>query len=381
MNKTIILIASLAAAAVLSGCNGASSASSQAATQEAMAGVTTTSENYIAKPSNTPPVAYAGKNRKIKVGDNVDIVASLIPDKDGDKLVYIWAMTEKPMGSNADLSIKYSTKRMTSFQADKFGRYIVALLVRDENGGTGADTVTFSTILEAEDFSIGKNIDVNWKEKSNVNNQNAQAVIIVQGEHAAFVLNGDIIRYEGDFNGYEEDHATLRIWDDADEITVQVTASKLYEFSGIKTDLPIADLAGWHECYRTVYADMNAHPELMEQSCTGSKIMLACRETGSAILKVAAYAQRDEVFFNTGDSGNTVHTANDVDWYYSYSYSMGFAPVGEGVDRNSADIQDIGSPYRLSWHTHDWFTGGFRCGNITWINYSNDYEKIIYEAE
>lgn len=153
-----------------------------------------------------------------------------------------------------------------------------------------------------------------------------------------------------------------------------------YTFQGIKTNLPISSLNGWTECYKTTYADVSAHPENMVNACTGSKIMLACRAAASNTLTVAAYANREDVFFNTGDGGNVVHTANGVDWYFSYNYSMGFAPVGQGVQRTSADTQNTSSSDRLSWHTHDTYASGWRCGSSTGLNGNSAWEKVIYQA-
>lgn len=155
----------------------------------------------------------------------------------------------------------------------------------------------------------------------------------------------------------------------------------LFTFEGIQTNLPVDSLNGWSQCYSTTYGDSNAHPEQMLAACTGSKIMLACRPTGSDTLTLAAYANREDVFFNTGDHNNAVHTANGADWYFSYNYSMGFAPVGEGVQRNSADVRDPSSPYRLSWHTNDSYTPGFRCGSAVWLNGDANWEKVIYQAD
>lgn len=160
-------------------------------------------------------------------------------------------------------------------------------------------------------------------------------------------------------------------------------AGNLFTFSGIMTNLAIADLNGWEQCFSTLYSDRTsaARPETMEAACTGSQIMLACRATGSDTLLVAANAPRDEVFFNTGDVGNNLNEANGVDWYYSLNRSMGFAPVGEGVMRNSADVQDRSSPLRLSWHTNIGFVQGWRCGSNTSLNSSSSFEKLIFQAD
>lgn len=155
----------------------------------------------------------------------------------------------------------------------------------------------------------------------------------------------------------------------------------LFTFSGIQTNLPVASLNGWSQCYSASYADVNAHPEAMIAACTGAKIMLACRQTGSDTLSVAAFANREDVFFNTGNGGNLVHNANGVDWYFSDNHSMGFAPAGEGVTRNSADVQDQADPERLSWHTHDTYSSGWRCGSAVWLNGNPNWEKVIYQAD
>jgi len=255
MNKTIIYIASLAAAVVLSGCNGASSASAQTSASASAGDTHTTSENanYHRKPGNTPPVAYAGKDRKINVDDpRVNVNAALIPDKDGDKLSYIWTLVKKPVGSNAEMKIKYSTSRASWFIPDEFGKYTVSLLVRDENGGTGADTVTFSTTLEAKSFNmyLGDGINIvenNWKTLSNVNNQNAQAIITQQeGKYGVFRINGDQIEYEvsasNPLPSGKSESATLRIFDDADEITITVYVTKETVING---SFETGDLTGW----------------------------------------------------------------------------------------------------------------------------------------
>lgn len=158
-----------------------------------------------------------------------------------------------------------------------------------------------------------------------------------------------------------------------------IQTTSLYRFSGIVQNLPVASLSGWTQCFSAPYGNRNAYSGNMQAACTGSKIMLACRATGSSTLQLAAYANRSEVFLDTGVGGNTVHTANGVDWYYSPNYSMGFVPVGAGVRRNSADILSTFNNQRLSWHTHSWHPQGYRCG-ATRTNSSMTLEKVIFQA-
>jgi hypothetical protein len=169
--------------------------------------------------------------------------------------------------------------------------------------------------------------------------------------------------------------------DNLEDAVETLQSYHLFTFEGIQTNLPVDSLNGWSQCFSASYAEQNAHPENMVAACTGSKIMLACRQTGSDTLTVAAYANREDVFFNTGDGNNNVHTANGVDWYFSLNYSMGFAPLGEGVTRGSADVKDQSSPHRLSWHTHDTYTTGWRCGSAVWLNNNPNWEKVIFQAD
>lgn len=148
-------------------------------------------------------------------------------------------------------------------------------------------------------------------------------------------------------------------------------------FSGIQLNLPVANLNGWAECFRQPYSHRTRTQDITNV-CTGARIMLACRQTGSSVLQVAASANREDVFFNTGDRNNIVHNANGVDWYFSSAYSMGFAPQGEGVSRSSADTRNTTSPDRLSWHTGG--AGGWRCGANIGLNSSAAFEKIVYQS-
>lgn len=152
-------------------------------------------------------------------------------------------------------------------------------------------------------------------------------------------------------------------------------------FSGIQTNLPVASLQGWSQCYSALYSAQDAHPESMVAACTGNKIMLACRRVGSDTLSLAAYANREDVFLNTGDNNDYVHRANGVDWYFSYNWSMGFVPAGAGVHRNSGDVSSSSPEQRLSWHTKDYYTAGWRCGNALNLNRDSNWEKLIYQAD
>ncbi len=167
----------------------------------------------------------------------------------------------------------------------------------------------------------------------------------------------------------------------ADISNVAVACLNRFSFSGILQNVNLAaTTVGWTECYRDLYGNNNlALANSITTACTKANIMLACRQTGSATLTLAANAPRTDVFFDTGANNNVVHNANGVGWYFNNNYSMGFAPLGAAVQRNSADV--LAGATRLSWHTHNFFGGGYRCGDTTGLNNSNAWERIVYQAD
>ena len=73
------------------------------------------------------------------------------------------------------------------------------------------------------------------------------------------------------------------------------------------------------------------------------------------------------------------HNANGVGWYFNNSWSWGYAPVGQMVNRNSCDVN--AGVDRLCWHTSAGnINGGYRCGSNTGLNGSVAFERIIYQA-
>jgi len=153
-------------------------------------------------------------------------------------------------------------------------------------------------------------------------------------------------------------------------------------FSGVRTDLPLADAAGWSICYNSPYGVEDANLAANIQSnCDKANVMLACRETGSGVLTMAAHAPRADVFSDTG-TGNTPHNANGVDWYFNNNYSMGYSHEGDGISRNSCDTATGAFPEeRLCFHTHDWHGRGWRCGTATSLNVNNDWERVVLHAD
>jgi RHS repeat-associated protein len=93
--------------------------------------------------SNTRPVANAGDEQTVQVGETVTLNGSASTDADGDSLTYAWTLLSKPTGSQAVLSS--STAVNPSFLVDKPGEYTLQLIVNDGKMDSGPDSMTIST--------------------------------------------------------------------------------------------------------------------------------------------------------------------------------------------------------------------------------------------
>ena len=61
-------------------------------------------------------------------------------------------------------------------------------------------------------------------------------------------------------------------------------------------------------------------------------------------------------------------------WYYTTANSIGFSPDSI-VTQSNADVYDMASELRLSWHTAG-SSGGYRAGSIT--SYGEDLQKYVF---
>ncbi len=93
---------------------------------------------------NEPPVAEAGEDQRIAVGDTVWVNGSGSYDPDNDPLTYLWSFVSVPLGSGA--TIDESTVVQTFFIPDVVGDYVVSLVVNDGTVDSDPDTVTIIAI-------------------------------------------------------------------------------------------------------------------------------------------------------------------------------------------------------------------------------------------
>ena len=95
-------------------------------------------------PLNGRPVADAGRDRRVSIGQLVQLDASRSSDPDGQALSYSWELQKKPNASAAALSSASDLR--PEFLVDVPGTYVARLVVLDGAGAPSRpDTVTIAT--------------------------------------------------------------------------------------------------------------------------------------------------------------------------------------------------------------------------------------------
>lgn len=145
---------------------------------------------------------------------------------------------------------------------------------------------------------------------------------------------------------------------------------------GPQTNVPLQAVtgSGWSLCFSQSYGSSQSLSTIKSR-CYKSKLMMACRASaGSGTIKLLAWAPREDVLHNTGES-DTPHNANGVGWYYGTDESWGFAKQGDPISRNTCDTQQSNKEKRLCWHTtSNSLKSGYRCGTST----SSSQERLIF---
>jgi PKD repeat protein len=107
-------------------------------------GIPSAADEVIISTQNSAPIANAGNDQAVYVGDTVTLDGSGSTDSDGDSITYTWSMTSRPSESAAALSDSTAVKPV--FDADAPGDYVIRLTVTDSYGAVSApDEVVVST--------------------------------------------------------------------------------------------------------------------------------------------------------------------------------------------------------------------------------------------
>ena len=135
---------------------------------------------------NIAPLADAGVDRTVEVGDLVTLDASGSSDLNGDSLAFLWSFVAIPATSSVSLSNPSSSA--PSFVPDAAGDYVVALVVIDASLQSVADTVT----IHAETSSVGA---------APISGQVDSSRIDRFGVNEVYIFSGDVIPDDVDGDG------------------------------------------------------------------------------------------------------------------------------------------------------------------------------------
>ena len=160
-----------------------------------------------------------------------------------------------------------------------------------------------------------------------------------------------------------------------------VTTPTYYPF-GPQANVDQSALTGWQACWTSDYSSTVSLDSILA-ACNGDYLLLAGGPSASTVFDVLAAAPRSDVLFDTG-TGNTPHDANGSGWYYNSSWSWGFAPTGDVIDRNSCDVAAVydgagDQNLRLCWHTYsNNVNPGWSSGTNT-SEFDPTYRRVIYQ--
>lgn len=101
-------------------------------------------DEIIASFENVKPVANAGVNQSVTVGNTANLDGSGSSDANGDALSYIWSIVTKPAGSLTEIINPASSQ--ASLTPDLPGAYVVSLVVNDSFVDSDSSHVTITAI-------------------------------------------------------------------------------------------------------------------------------------------------------------------------------------------------------------------------------------------
>lgn len=99
------------------------------------------SKPVLVVPANRAPIANAGEDFSVSLGDVVTLDGSASSDPDGDSLSYTWKLLNGP-----DADISFINSVAPTFTPQKAGEYEISLTVSDGKAASDQDTVVVSVV-------------------------------------------------------------------------------------------------------------------------------------------------------------------------------------------------------------------------------------------
>jgi hypothetical protein len=121
-------------------------------------GLSSVPDTVTVTTQNSRPVADAGEDQTVRVGQLTVLTGEASSDADGDPLTFDWSLTVKPEGSAAALQNPTDVRPL--FTPDQPGAYVAQLVVNDGTARSDPDTVTISTTNSTPVANAGEDQEV-----------------------------------------------------------------------------------------------------------------------------------------------------------------------------------------------------------------------------
>ncbi|KAL9641419.1 hypothetical protein ABK040_013348 [Willaertia magna] len=153
---------------------------------------------------------------------------------------------------------------------------------------------------------------------------------------------------------------------------LKVREGSLFYVSGVVENVQIGKLKGWTLFYHKPYHHPTTEVDL--QPAKGTRILVGARHKNSNSLALCAMGRKEKVLKETFENETTKE--NGCYFYHWKNHSFGFSDTNV-VQLGTADLS-TDSKLKLSWHLTG--RGGYRCGLLTSLNESKEWEKMLFYA-
>ena len=245
---------------------------------------------------NSPPVADAGLDQSVDVGETVNLDGSFSFDVDGDPLTYLWSLISAPEGSIASLSNVVSVT--TQFIADLEGIYVAQLTVNDGTVDSTPDTAMVTA-------TVGNQAPVAVAESSSTN-----------------VIPGALVQLDGSNSTDADDDPLSYAW----TLIVPPGSNASLSASNAVSPSFTADIEGIYQASLVVNdGNLDSAPSVVAVTATADNNPPTLAAIGNRVMFL-------------GDSLNFRLFGIDPDIGDTLTYSLPQLPTNMGVNGATGDV-------------------------------------------